>query len=389
MDARPELHLLGVSFRTAGVEVREGLAFSPSQAADLVEQARREVPSLEAVVLSTCNRTEFYLAGPGDVDVVGAWHRVLRAARPDAPALDEACLRYERRGAEAFRHLLRVVTGLDSAILGDGQITGQVRRAVTVAQELGSLGAVLSPLFATALRVGRQARAETAIGKGAPGVGGAVAEALRARHVDPASRVVVLGTGEAARTIARSLLKAGFLELSLSGRNPAAATQVAEQLGCAVLPWGSLDAEVVVAATAAPTPVVEDVPARTRLVVDAGFPRQVAPEAGARAELVSLLALTQAVDTAAAEREAAVPAVEALVEEHFDGWRRAQERHPLELAIKQLHVDAQAMAEATAAELAERTGVPVADVQHLIVRQVRRVLHRHVSDLRTLQEAGT
>jgi len=389
MDARPELHLLGVSFRTAGVEVREGLAFSPSQAAELVEAARREVAGLEAVVLSTCNRTEFYLAGPADADVVGVWHRVLRAARPGAPALDEACLRYERHGADAFRHLLRVVTGLDSAILGDGQITGQVRRAVTLAQELGSLGAVLSPLFATALRVGRHARAETAIGKGAPGVGGAVAEALRVRHVDTGARVAVLGSGEAARTIARSLLKAGYGQLALSGRNPLATAQLAEQLGCGVRPWGDLDAEVVVAATAAPTPVVETVLARTRLVVDAGFPRQVSPAVGAQAELVSLLALTQVVDAAAAERQAAVPAVEALVEEQVALWRREQERRPLEQAIKQLHVEAQAMAAATAAELAERTGVPVADVQHLIVRQVRRVLHRHVADLRTLQEAGT
>ena len=389
MDGRPGLHLLGVSFRTAGVEVREGLAFSPSQAAELVAQARRAVPGLEAVVLSTCNRTEFYLAGPEDVDVVGTWHQLLRAARPGAPALDEACLRYEKHGADAFRHLLRVVTGLDSAILGDGQISGQVRRAVSAAQESGSLGAVLSPLFATALRVGRQARAETAIGKGAPGVGGAVAEALRSRRVDPTAEVVVLGTGEAARTIARSLVKAGHRRLTVSGRSADAAALLAAQLGCGIRTWGDLTAEVVVAATAAPVPVVDAVPDGTRLVVDAGFPRQVAAAVGTRAELVSLLALTQAADTASAERVAAVPAVEALVEEQVDRWRREQERRPLERAIKQLHVDAQAMAEATAEELARHTGVPVADVQHLIVRQVRRVLHRHVTDLRSLQETGT
>lgn len=389
MDLRPDLHLLGVSFRTASEEVREGLAFSPSQAAELVGRAREELPGLEAVVLSTCNRTEFYLSGPAGSDPVGTWYRLLRAARPGARALDAACRRYELVGPDAFRHLLRVVCGLDSAVLGDGQVLGQVRRAVATAQESGSLGGVLDPVFAAALRAGRAARARTAIGKGAPGIGGAVAEALRSRQVPTDCTVLVLGTGEAARAVTRALRKTGYADLRVSGRRPDAAAAVAGQVGGSTAPWGVLDADVIVAATAAAAPVLHAVPPRTRLVVDAGFPRQVAASVAAPGvELVSLLALTQQADAAAADRRAAVPEVEALVAEEVARWQLARDRAPLELAIKRLHVEAAAMARDAAQELARRTGVPAGDLEQLIGRQVRRVLHGHVTGLRELQATG-
>jgi glutamyl-tRNA reductase len=389
MDLRPDLHLLGVSFRTASEVVREGLVFSPSQTTELLARAQEETPGVEAVVLSTCNRTEFYLSGPAGTDVVRAWHDLLRRSRPAAPALDESCERYERHGADAFRHLLRVVSGLESALLGDGQILGQVRRALALSQEAGALGGVLSPSFSAALRLGRQVRSQTDIGKGAPGVGAAVAETLAARHVPTDTRVLVLGSGEAARTIARALVKAGYRELAVAARNTDAAAQVATAVGASTVPWqdrACSGASVVVTATAAASPVLQETPAGCRLVVDAGFPRQVSQAVGEEGvELVSLLALTQQADAAAADRQAAVPAVESLIAEHVARWQLDRDRAPIEEAIKRLHVDAEAMARSTAAELALRTGAAPHDLEQLIVRQVRRVLHNHVSGLRTLQ----
>lgn len=393
MDVNPELHVLGISFRTASEEVREGLAFSPSQARELLDRARGQIPGVEAVVLSTCNRTEFYLSAPADSDVVTSWDRLLRTTRPGAPARDRACQHYEHRGAEAFRHLLRVACGLDSALLGDGQVLGQVRRSLALSQEAGVLGGVLSPAFAAALTTGRQARTQTDIGKGAPGVGAAVAEALRTRRAPREAGVLVLGSGEGARTITRALVKSGFVHLSVTARNAQAATRVAAQVGALEVPWADrraaiAGAEVVVVATAAPSPMLATPSPGgiTRLVVDAGFPRQVSPSAGG-VELVSLLALTQAADSAAAARLAAVPAVEALIARRVEGWQRDQDRTPLEEAIKRLHLEVDAMAAATAAELAQRTGAATADLQPLIARQVRKVLHGHVSELRKLSAA--
>jgi glutamyl-tRNA reductase len=390
MDASaPDLHLLGISFRTAGEAVREGLAFSPSQAAELLARAKAELPGVEAVVLSTCNRTEFYLSGLSGEEPVEAWHALLRSVRPTAPALDDGCARYRLRNADAFRHLLRVVCGLDSALLGDGQIPGQLRRALSTAQEAGTLGRVLAPALATALRVGRQARAQTSIGLGAPGVGGAVAEALAVRGTSPADEVLVLGSGQAARAVTRALVKSGRRRIVVSARNAEAAAQVASECGAATTPWAERgtalrSARVVVAATAAEAPVVTVLPtgSAVRLVVDAGFPRQVAP-ALPGAEVVSLLELTQVADEAAQQRQAAVPAVEALVAEHVAAWQLARAQAPLEQAIKQLHADAAQLAREAAADLATDART-AADVERLLVRQVRRMLHGHVERLRSL-----
>ena len=101
------LILFGVSFRTAPVAVRKTLMFNGEEIAGLLRRARMELPGTEALVLSTCNRTEFYL----DADDAGPWHELLKRVRPDAPATPEDCHFYERRGADAFRHLARVACG--------------------------------------------------------------------------------------------------------------------------------------------------------------------------------------------------------------------------------------------------------------------------------------
>lgn len=386
MRAVSELQLLGVSFRTADEAVREGLAFSADEVSRLLARAGAELPGTEAVVLSTCNRTEVYVAGPADL--LPRWHELLRSTRPDAPALDAEVCRYERRGADAFRHLVRVVCGLDSALLGDSQIAGQVRRALTLAEQAGTLGAVLSPALAAALRAGKQARSTTDIGRGSPGVGGAVAAALRLRRTPEDAAVLVLGTGEAARAVLRALAKSGHTRLLVSGRREDATHQVARRTGATPVPWDAREdalrtASVVVVATGAATPVLTALPEPgPALVIDAGFPRQVAPSLDA--EVVSLLALTQDADEAAQARQAAVPAVEALVAEHVAQWVLAQERAPLEAAIKQLHLDAERAAREASRALAQETGVAAEVVERHLVKQVRRVLHGHVATLRAL-----
>jgi glutamyl-tRNA reductase len=377
------LHVLGISFRSAKEEVREGLALTGAEDSELLASAREALPGTEALVLSTCNRTEFYLAAEGDV--TQDWHRVLRAYRPTAPRLDDGCDRYHLTGAAAYRHLLRVACGLDSAVLGDSQVLGQVRGAVTKAQQAGTLRGVLAPVTASALRLGRQARAETEIGRGSPGIGAAVSQALVTRGVPPQARVLVLGSGEAARVIVRRLVKAGYGDLAVSSRNPARLAALAGESGAAAVPWDERDAtpaDVVVAATAAREPVVVAVGEGARLVIDAGFPRQVRLPAEHPADVVPLLALAQEADESAEARRSAVPAVEALVAAETLRWRRTEERAPVEQAIKTLHLEAERLTRHAATQLAEVCGVPASTLERALSSGVRRTLHHHVVQLR-------
>jgi glutamyl-tRNA reductase len=392
MPSTTELHLFGLSFRTAPAAVRAGLAFDSGEVAALLRRAATELPGVEALVLATCNRTECYLAGEGGSALVDRWHQLVRSIRPEAPVLDEGCGRYHDTGEAAVRHLSRVAAGLESAILGDAQILPQLRAAVRLAEEAGTFGRHLHRATATALRGGRRARAETAIGLGAPGVGSAVAETLTARRVT--GTVAVLGAGEAARAVGRALRKAGQTDLVFCNRTTGAAAKLAADCGGRTRPWADLgtlvsEAAAVVVATGAREPVLVPGlvgPRQERLVViDAGFPPQVAPEvARPGVEVTSLEHLRAAAGQVAAQREAAVPAVEAIVEEEVSSWRSWRAGLQVEAAIRALHAEAAVSTREAAEQLAASGALAVADAERIVRASVRRLLHDHVSRLREL-----
>lgn len=364
------LHVLGVSHRTADSQVRAEAALTPERTRSLLSAAASRTPDLEVMVLATCGRTEFYLSGD---DAVERWSRLLADACPAAPGRSTGW--YVLHGDDAVRHLLRVACGLDSALLGDSQITGQLRGAAGLAQEAGTLRAVLSPLVATALRTAREARSTTDIGLGAPGVGPAAAEALVTRGVRHA---LVLGTGSTARLVLRSLRKSGVPAVSVAGRTSSAASALAAEMGARAISWETVDRALtvvdgVVVATGALAPVLVRVPERSGhlVVVDAGFPAQVGEIARDDVDVVPLQALTSASDAAARRRRRAVPQVESLVERVVDQWRVDQESRPVEELIRSLHLGLQGLGLEREADLA-----------------VRSLLHDHVTRLRALRPAA-
>ena len=385
------LSLFGVSFRTAPVAVRKTLAFDAAEAAALLTQAAVELPGIEALVLSTCNRTEFYLAGEGEV--VGPWHDLLKRLRPTAPATPEDCSFYELRGAEAFRHLARLSCGLESAILGDRQLLSQLRAAVALAQTHRTLGRELNGATAAAIRLGRAARAQTAIAAGSAGIGSAVAATL-----DPeGKRVAVLGAGEAARSVARHLAKRGIVDLTFCNRTAARADRLAAEHGGAARPWAELGAvleqvDAVAVTTSAATPVLEaSVLARigerreaagrgSLVVIDAGFPPQVAPSSQPGVRIVPLDALRQGEDAALAARQAAVPAVETMVDEAVASWLRKQSTPRLSGTIRRIHQQADGFTRELAGELVA-LGVAAEEAERIVRRPVRRLLHELVTEL--------
>jgi len=325
-----DLVLLGVGFRQAAVDLRETLAFTDDAAAAMLAQLPHIDGVAEASILSTCNRTEFYLVTLDGTRAAERWlEAVGRRVPRAAPLLSRATLN-ERLNEDAARHLFRVGCGLESALLGDVHIPAQLRQAYALAVRQGTAGPVLAHTFPQAFGVSRRARRETGISRGTASLGAAVAALVFERCTIERPRVVVLGAGVAARDIARCLAKRRRCELVFVNRTAARAAELARTHDARWAPWPRLAAElsqadVLVAAVSSDTPVVtaSDCAGRRSptplVVVDVGVPRNVEPHAALRYACIDDVALRR--DEAVAAREAAVSAVAAMVEEEVERWK--------------------------------------------------------------------
>jgi glutamyl-tRNA reductase len=334
----PELALVGISHHGATVEVREQVALEPDQAADLARSLAGDEG--EAVCLSTCNRTELYVAGPGAED---------RAA--DALAAVRGAL-YRHADDEAARHLFRVAAGLDSRVRGETEILGQVRAAYA----LGTPGPLLDRLFREALRVGRKVRAQSPVAD--PATSAAAAAAVLAERVlgDLEGRAVLLvGAGEIGEATAGRLVARGARIAFVANRGEERRARVAEKLGARPLALtelaaGLADADVVVASTNSRSFVVsrEDVEdalatreRRPLLLVDLAVPRDLDPEIATLpyAFLYDIDDLDEAVGTGTAEGAAA--RAEAIVAEEAERFRAWQASRGVVPAIASLRARAE------------------------------------------------
>lgn len=377
---RPELAVYGVSHATAPLAVREALTLDDAAARRVLSDLRGLFVDVEAFLLSTCNRTELYLVAPSGDPAFDAWHLVVDGASGAVPCADAAAARLVCHGRAAAEHLMRVASGLDSAVLGDVDILGQLRSAVDLARDVGTLGKHLDGTIRRSLSVGKRARATTDISAGGAGVGSAVATLVTRDHRQ--GQVVLLGAGAAASAIATQLQKRGVDDLVVVNRTLDRATELADRVGGRAGSLGELDrllsgAEVVVAATRASSPVVterhlENRP-HLRLVVDCGMPRNVAAD---DPRIVSLDELTDHREGVQELRERAVPAVEALIAEAIDDWEQWFDGLVLDEVIGSLYRDLDGLLD----EVRSRVGDD--DVANDVQRSVKQVLHAHVNRLR-------
>jgi len=281
-------HLAGVSHHTAEVSVRERLSPAPEDALAWLARARDAGTSL--VVLSTCNRFELY--GWGDGDPEG---ELRRWAASRGVALDDGLL-YRRDGTAALRHLFWVAAGLDSQIVGETEILGQVRRAVELARRAGTTTWELEAAFAAAVSSGRRVRRETRLGRHPESVSSAaVAQARRCLGDSLQGRgILVLGAGEAADGVLRALDQEAPGAVVVLNRHPERARELtAGRAGAGAAGWDEVpralaEADVVFAATAAPGPVLDAATVagamearggRPLFVFDLALPRNVDPAA--------------------------------------------------------------------------------------------------------------
>jgi glutamyl-tRNA reductase len=287
------VYVVGANFRSASLELLERLAIDrerrPKALAGLLDQEHVH----EAVVLSTCNRVEVYTAISRYHGAAGDVRRFL--AELHGMALGEFTDHlYDYYEERAVQHLFAVAAGADSMVVGEAQILGQVREAFQAAQAERSVGPVLSALFTMAIKVGRRARSETAIGAGQLST---VTVGLRvaAAHLDGLAgrRALLVGAGNLARLAGRTLREAGVGELVVANRTPAGGAVLARALGGRAVPLDRVEgelaaADLVVAATAGSTPTVgaatvaaamarRSGAAGPLVVLDLGVPRDVDP----------------------------------------------------------------------------------------------------------------
>lgn len=278
--------LAAMSHQTAPLDVRERMAIAPEALPGVLGRAREAFGA--AAIVSTCNRLELYL--PGVHEPAAALGFLARELSADA----EAMQRHFRvaYGAEAVRHLYAVAAGIDSMVIGETEVLGQVRSAFSATVAAGADDALLSRLFHTAIRTGRRARNETGIGARALSVSAIAAQQARALFPDLArASVLVIGAGEAGRLAAEALAGYGARRITVTNRTLARAEALAEALGGRALPFAEAaaalrTADVVIAASGAPDALFTDSvvaeAARHRdgqalLVIDIGVPRDFGP----------------------------------------------------------------------------------------------------------------
>ena len=350
--------VVGVSHLTAPVEIRERFAFAPGEAEVALGGLRAQSEVQEAVLLSTCNRTELYVC-PGDNErVQGAAERVLSDKAGDVVGGTKQYL-YRHDGGASVRHLYRVAGGLDSLVLGEAEIQGQVKDAYELAGRSPTTpplaGPVLHRLFQSALSAGGRIRSTTPIGEGAASVASVAVELARKIFGGlEGRRVMILGAGTTAELVVEALGRDGIRGLVVSNRTYERARELADRLsGRAVrfdeMPFELAETDILIASTAAPHPLVtRDGFRQARrggqsgalLILDLAIPRDVEPEVGNEANvfLYNVDHLHEILDDNLLKRRKSVPEAEAIVEEYtqdFLHWYGARSVVPVIRSLRE------------------------------------------------------
>jgi len=330
-----EIVLIGLNHRTAPVDLRERVAFSAEQACEAAEQLRSRGIFEESLVLSTCNRSELYgVPRELSVDSTGALELFL-ASFHQLPREELNGSLYRHRDRQAVQHLFRVAAGLDSMLLGEAEILGQVREAYRIALDRGATGPVLNRMFQGALEVGKRVRAETEIGARPVSVafaGVRLAERIFGRLDN--HRALIVGAGATSEQVVQHLLDRGVKQLRVVNRTPAHAADLAARFGGDVVPWEHLSGaiewpDLVVTSVSSMEPILTRVVLeramaargnRALLLIDLGVPRNVAPDAVNlyNTYLYNIDDLTEIVEQNKKAREAEIPRAEAIIEEQLE-----------------------------------------------------------------------
>ncbi len=397
---------LGLNHTTAPVELREQVAFDATRLPDILAQLIQEFPDVrESAILSTCNRTELFLAIDGnlELDLVG-WLAGFHDVDPDmlAPHI------YRFKDLQAAKHMVRVASGLDSLVLGEPQILGQFKDAIRIARNALTCGTELEQAFSRVLSIAKRVRTETAIGRNPVSV--AYTSVNLANHIfsDLSScKVTLVGAGETIQLVAEHLIGQGVREIDVVNRTLANAKTLAASIdGFA---W-SLDelgeriqhADIVITSTGAPVPVIgKGIVERAQkvrrhkpmLMIDLAVPRDIEPEVG-EIESVYLYTvddLKGVIEKGLEHRQEAARHAERLIDSALDSWQRDIRGYRAVDTIKQLREGIQELSEHELAQALRilESGKPADEVLTQLSRNLtNKFLHSPTVALRSAAEQG-
>ncbi len=335
------LQVLGINHKSAPLGLREKVAFSPEQVNQALTDASAKL-GVEMVIVSTCNRTELYCnLGDTDCEKVVQW-------LVDYKKLPEQELRpslYLYQQQQAVAHLMRVASGLDSLILGEPQILGQIKQAYTESREAGSVGSVLERFFQRAFSVAKQVRTDTDIGVNAVSVAFAAVSLAKQIFDDlRQSSVLLVGAGETIDLVAKHLADQGVKKMIVANRTVSRAKTLASRFGAEAITLNEIpehlpQSDIVISSTASPLPIIGKGMVETALkkrrfqpmfLVDIAVPRDIEEQVGdlRDAYLYSVDDLQGIVEQNMASRREAAEQAEFIVEQHsedFMAWLRSLE----------------------------------------------------------------
>ena len=406
------LLMLGFNHRTAPLELREALAFDNDQAAAAIRELREAYPTSECALISTCNRTELYVARPiHDPPTIEQLRDfIIKQTGADGDTIASASIHREQEAAAT--HLFRVSSGLDSMVLGEPQVLGQVKRAYELADGCGAVGPVLHRLFQGAITASKSVRRQTGIDQGRTSVSSvAVAFAKNIFDHFGDKTVLAIGAGEMIKTSLASLRRETPKRLLLINRTHQRAVDLAEQLELTgkdhgARSWDDIDAllieaDIVVSCTGATEPIVTEARfkpllkkrrGRPLFMLDLAVPRDLDPAIGSLRNvfLYNLDDLQQAVEATESGRRELVTEAERMLSDHIDRCMGEIRHRDVGRLVKQLrqrlHDIAREEQSRTAKKLASLNGHSTEEaVEDLLAqhnhRLVNKILHLPLSQL--------
>ncbi|MBP2655225.1 MAG: hemA [Firmicutes bacterium] len=326
------LVVLGFNHKTAPVKVRECYSFSEDQVKHGLRHLNNYDDILECVILSTCNRTEIYAVVDEAADALTTLEQFLARLSDAAYKVDEYLFYYVEEAC--IRHLFRVASSLDSLVVGEGQILSQVKKAYSVARDVGTTGTILNTLFNRAIAVGKRVRTKTKIAYNAVSVSYAAVELAKQILGDLSkSNVLILGAGEMSELTARHLVGNGVQTVFVSNRNHNRATKLATQFHGIAIPFEdflmcAVEADIVITSTGAPHYIIRTLDVahlmtkrngRSIIFIDIAVPRDVEPEVQAIAgvQLFNIDSLEAVVNSNVRGRVQEAKAAEAIIEDEL------------------------------------------------------------------------
>lgn len=396
---------LGINHKTAPLEVREKVAFTPEQLVDALEHARASGRLKELAILSTCNRTELYCSTDLEgsralLEWLGEYHHL-------PPELLQQCT-YVHWDDSAARHMMRVASGLDSLVLGEPQILGQLKSAYAVSQQRGLAGAELGRLFQQTFAVAKQVRTDTAIGQNPVSV--AYAAVSLAQHIFAdlgSSRALLIGAGETIELVARHLNQAGVCSMIVANRTLARAQALAESVGgraivLADIPQVLAEADIVISSTASQLPIlgkgaVEAALKKRRhkpvFMVDIAVPRDIESQVGELDDvyLYSVDDLREVIEENQRTRETAALEAEEIIERGALAFMRQLRELDAVDTLTALRSQAQLLRDEALEQALKllRNGKPADEVLSLLAhRLTNKMLHSPSIQLRKASADG-